>query len=116
MQSNIEKIIESWLIQKNIKYIKQYKFEDCKYLRCLPFDFYLEEWGLIEVDGVGHYEITRFNGIDEDRAKDIFEKTKIRDTIKTQYCKDNNIKLLRIPYWDIENKNYKKILSLLFVH
>ena len=30
-----------------------------------------------------------------------------------KYCKDNNIKLLRIPYYDIENsENYKEILSL----
>ena len=25
------------------------------------------------------------------------------DTIKTKYCEDNNIKLIRIPYWEFDN-------------
>ena len=33
---------------------------------------------------------------------DGFIDTKIRDTIKTIYCKENNIKLIRIPYWDFD--------------
>ena len=28
---------------------------------------------------------------------------------KTQYCNDNNIKLIRIPYWDFNN--IEKILK-----
>lgn len=37
---------------------------------------------------------------------------KERDTIKTNYCKKNNISLLRIPYWEIENNSFKnKIIS-----
>ena len=31
------------------------------------------------------------------------EETQIRDTIKAQYCKDNNIKLIRIPYFEFNN-------------
>ena len=27
------------------------------------------------------------------------------DNIKSQYCKDNNIKLIRIPYWEYDNIN-----------
>ena len=26
-----------------------------------------------------------------------------RDKIKTEYCKNNNIKLLRIPYWESDS-------------
>ena len=40
---------------------------------------------------------------------DEFVNSKIRDTIKTKYCKDNNIKLIRIPYWDFNN--IEKILK-----
>ena len=46
------------------------------------------------------YAATEITGLDE------FIKIKIRDTIKNEYCKNNNIKLIRIPYWkinDIEN-------------
>ena len=25
------------------------------------------------------------------------------DNIKTQYCQQNNIKLIRIPYWEFKN-------------
>ena len=34
---------------------------------------------------------------------DGFIGTKIRDTIKNKYCKDNDIKLIRIPYLEINN-------------
>ena len=34
---------------------------------------------------------------------------KTRDEIKTIYCKNNNIKLLRIPYFEL--KNIEEIIS-----
>ena len=113
IQSNIEKKVENWLNGNKIQYIKQYKFKNCRNKKPLPFDFYIRNIGVIEVDGIGHYEPTRFRGMSLDEAKKDFEDTKTRDNIKTKYCKDNNIKLLRIPYYDIENsENYKEILSL----
>ena len=33
----------------------------------------------------------------------------IRDTIKNDYCKKNNINLIRIPYWEFDN--IEKILN-----
>ena len=36
---------------------------------------------------------------------------KIRDEIKNNFCKNNNIKLLRIPYYYFNNEEYKNILS-----
>jgi hypothetical protein len=35
----------------------------------------------------------------------------IKDNIKTQYCLEHNIKLLRIPYYD-----YKKIEDILLAN
>lgn len=29
------------------------------------------------------------------------------------YCKNNNIKLIKIPYWDIKNDKYKEIINTL---
>ena len=43
-----------------------------------------------------------------------FELRKIKDNIKTNYCLDNNIKLLRINYLEI-NK-IVDIISALFIH
>ena len=31
------------------------------------------------------------------------KETQIRDRIKNKYCKDNNIKLIRIPYFEFDN-------------
>ena len=87
----------------NIKYIEQYKFDDCIYKDKLIFDFYIPSLNTcIEYDGEGHYKPFRFNKDKETMQKKL-EETQIRDAIKTQYCKDNNIKLIRIPYFEFDN-------------
>ena len=50
---------------------------------------------LIEYDGIGHYKSQTNWGGDLGLAKQ-----KERDEIKNRFCKENKIKLLRIPYWD----------------
>ncbi len=106
--------VENWLKKNNIEYISQYKFLDCcgktrrKYL--LPFDFYLPDKNiLIEYDGEQHFSPARWWGISKEKADILFEKVKIRDKIKTEYCKNNNIMLLRIPY--IKINDIDKILE-----
>ena len=68
------------------------------------FDFYLPKYNLfIEYDGEQHYKpVMYFNQTDEE-AVQCFEETKKRDKIKDCYCVENNINLLRIPYWEKEN-------------
>lgn len=112
-KSNNEKVVENWFNMNSINYINQYSFDDClsNNNRRLYFDFYLEGIGLLEVDGEGHFMPVRFNGMDISIAEKNFESSKKRDLIKNEYCKRNNIKLLRISYIDINNGNYKKILS-----
>ena len=44
-----------------------------------------------------------------EKAKENLLITQKHDAIKTQYCKDNNIPLIRVPYW--ENKNLYNFLS-----
>ena len=62
------------------------------------FDFYIPKSNIcIEYDGMQHYQpIEHFGG--EERQKE----DNIRDNIKTEYCKNNNIKLIRISYLDFE--------------
>lgn len=101
--SSKEFIISQKLETLNIKHIEQYKFDDCIYKDKLIFDFYIPSLNTcIEYDGEGHYEPFRFSKNKEAMQKKL-EETKIRDTIKTQYCKDNNIKLIRIPYFEFDN-------------
>lgn len=98
-----EKEIIKYFRNNNIPYEYQYRFEDCKDKRTLPFDFYLPQFNLaIEYDGQLHYESARYIK-DEDIMNIKLQKQQEHDTIKTQYCKDNNIKLLRIPYWEFDN-------------
>jgi hypothetical protein len=54
------------------------------------------------------YKWLRFFGNDED-AKHVHERTKEHDKIKNRYCEENNINLLRIPYW--ETKNIETIIN-----
>ena len=48
---------------------------------------------LIEYDGIQHFKPGMFNGTEED-----FVNTQIRDKQKNEYCKENGIPLIRIPY------------------
>lgn len=101
-ESKGEKEVEKFLNKYNMNFKSQYKFNDCKWYKALPFDFYLPQYNIaIEYDGEFHYKmIMKF---------DEFVNQKIRDTIKTKYCEDNNIKLIRIPYWDFDR--IEEILS-----
>lgn len=94
-----EEKIAKFLKENDIEFIRGYRFKDCKFKRQLPFDFYLPKYKLlIEYDGIQHFEYKHhFGGIDG------FVDRKIRDTIKNIYCKENNIKLIRIPYWEFDN-------------
>lgn len=91
--------IRNFLDNNKIYYKQEYKFKDCKFYKELPFDFYLYDYDIcIEFDGIQHFEIIKhFGGLDD------FIGRIIRDTIKNKYCEDNNIKLIRIPYWEIDN-------------
>lgn len=98
-QSKGEYNIEKYLINNDISYKTQYMFDDCKNESYLRFDFAIFNKNedlqyLIEFDGVQHYKpYEHFGG--EKR----FERQKMNDSIKNEYCKKNNIKLIRIPYW-----------------
>lgn len=103
LQSGGEKIIKDILCSMNIKYEIQKKFDNCKYIRKLPFDFYIPEYNaLIEYDGRHHYLLVEFFG----GIKNL-KQTKQRDQIKNDFANKNNMPLLRIPYTNfnsIENE------------
>ena len=100
-----ELFISNFLDKKKIHYMREKKFDGCVYERSLSFDFFLPQYNMcIEYDGKQHYESIEYFGGD-----DAFIIRKKRDKIKTKYCKDNNIILIRIPYW--EYKNIELLLS-----
>ena len=103
-ESSGEKIIIKYLTINNIKYIREKRFINCKYKRTLPFDFYLSEHNIcIEFDGDQHFKSIDFFGGDIE-----FNKLQIKDNIKNEYCKNNNIHLIRF-----NNSNIYQIESIL---
>lgn len=101
-----EKAVMDCLELYNIKYIPQYKFNDLKCVDKLRFDYYLPDYNkVIEYDGIQHFEPTRFNGISYERAKQNLEVTINHDTIKNNYCRENGIPILRIPFFKYNEIN-----------
>lgn len=99
--SSYEHIVCSFLIDKNIRFETQKTFKDLKYKGLLKFDFYLPDYNIcIEVDGGQHYNPVELWGGEEN-----LKIIKIRDSLKNEYCKNNNIKLIRIPYWKLRTLN-----------
>ena len=93
--------IDKLLTDKNIEHQKEFPvfIDGIRY----RFDFYLPKYNLfIEYDGEQHYKPVKF-GNDLEEAKINLQKTQSHDKIKNEYCKNNNINLLRIPYWEKEN-------------
>lgn len=97
-ESHGERTIALWLENNNITYSRQKIFDGCKDKKYLPFDFYLTDYNIaIEYDGEQHYRpVAFFGGIDG------FNIRKRHDKIKTTYCADNDIRLLRVPFY-LEN-------------
>lgn len=100
----------SFLENYCIPYEYQKRFEDCVSIKPLPFDFFVQGVA-IEYDGHQHFETVDYFGGEKE-----FEATQRRDAIKTQYCADNGIHLIRIPYWEFDNIDAiltEKLLPLL---
>lgn len=102
---NIERILK----ENNINYIKQFNFDFDKRKK---YDFAIlnnnnQIIRLIEFDGKQH-----FNKDGELWFKsDSFEIRQSRDKIKNNYAKENNIPLVRIPYWERNNITLDIILG-----
>lgn len=98
-----EKIIKL-LIANKIKFQSQKTFEDCKFIDTnakAKFDFYLPDYNcLIEFDGIQHFYAQETSKI---FTKEKLKRTQEHDAFKNQYCLNNNIILIRIPYTHFDN-------------
>ena len=93
-----QKIIEL-LNKANIQFETEKTFPSCRFQdsNCLArFDFYVENKYIIEYDGIQHSVSS--TGMGKWNDKDTVEKIQYRDQVKNQWCKENNIPLIRIPY------------------
>ena len=102
--SNSERSLLNALDTLNINYKHQHTIKECRRVNVLKFDaFDLDNNIAFEYNGEQHYYPVDFAGQGEEWAKRQFELCKERDKIKLQYCKDNNIKMVIIPYWEKDN-------------
>lgn len=94
IKSHGESDIMKWLKNNDYKYEYQKTFVNCKNKQPLPFDFYIPSIKMaIEYDGEQHFKPIDYFGGDKE-----FKKRIKNDKIKNQYCDDNDIFLVRIPY------------------
>ena len=99
-----EYAIKTYLEAHNIQFYMQFRFSDCRTTVPLPFDFYLPNHHIcIEYDGEGHYKPIRRGNISYAQAQELLQSIQYRDGIKDNYCNKNNIKLIRMPYWEFNN-------------
>lgn len=82
-----------------LDYRTEHRFEDCRYIIPLPFDFVIFLPGTqkvflaIEFQGRQHYEEIEIWG-----GKEGYEKRLLCDQIKRDWCEKNGVRLLEIPY------------------
>lgn len=106
--SKSEQIIINILNKHGFDYEFHYRFDDCRYILTLEFDFVLfDDDGdilcAIEYDGEQHFMPIDFAGKGEIWALQHLHITQERDKAKTNYCYEKHIPLIRIPYWERKN-------------
>lgn len=103
-------IIEELLNKYNMPFIKEKTFDNCRFPdtnKPARFDYFVNNCFLIEYDGEQHYEERDLNYF-----RDTLEDRQKKDKFKTQWCKNNNIILIRIPYYEIDKIKNMTILDL----
>ena len=100
------KEIEIGNIIEDLGYNYEYQktFKECRDINVLPFDYYLPDINVcVEYQGEQHYRPVNFNGRGKESSVEKLEYTQKHDFIKREYCKQNNIGLIEIPYWEYDN-------------
>lgn len=105
-QTSVTKYVRNYFYNCNV--IEEATFDDCTNPKTnckLKFDIYIPNKNIaIECDGVQHNKKDYyFNNL---AIKSGFTPSYVTDKIKESYCEENNIKLIRIPYSRIINKEY----------
>lgn len=106
-KSKAEEQIDLFLKNKNIKFIREYKFNDCRYKNPLPFDFYIPDKNIvIEYQGIQHFK-------QQGRGHETLQERQLKDQIKRDYCKSNNILEIEINYFDDLKEQLDRLLNII---
>ena len=108
-KSSGELKIENVLKENNINFKQQYQITDFSLYSLFDFAIFDDDNNLIkliEFDGEQHFKpIEHFGGEEK------FKIQQERDERKNKYCEENNLNLLRIPYWDYDKIDLEYLLS-----
>lgn len=97
--SHGERQIDKFLKKLQINFEREKSFPNLRSKKggVLRYDFYLIDLkACIEYDGLHHFK-------DCGKYVDQLQDYQERDAIKNNFCKANNIHLLRIPYWNVND-------------
>lgn len=107
--SSGEILITNLLTENNIQFFTEYAAPGCinnETNAPLRFDFYLPDYNtMIEYDGEQHFIPVKMWGGEEGLIK-----RQQLDNIKNNFCKKNNINLIRIPYTQLKNLEFKDLM------
>lgn len=109
LKSKGEFLISDLLLKQNISFKKQASFPSCVFADTNTrayFDFFVNNQYLIEYDGEQHFSANERGW----NTKENLQKTQQRDAYKNQWCKDNNIPLIRIPYTHLDKLQLEDLL------
>lgn len=93
------------LNQYNISFETEKIFKNCIYNdngRECRFDFYVDNHYIIEYDGIQHFKENSFFTMS-------LKEQQSRDKFKNEWCKKNNIPIIRIPYTQYNKLSYKDL-------
>lgn len=110
-ESKREKLISEILDTYSIDYVREKTFEGCRHRGLLRFDFYIPNLSIaIEYDGEHHFIDYRYT-----QSNNSLSLVQKRDAIKDRYCKENYIKLYRIPYTKTDEEIKEIVLKIINV-
>lgn len=96
-----ERFVYGYLKERNIPFEIEKKFKQFTEVSTFPFDVFLPKYNvIIEIDGLQHFDrnCTLFSGGSS------FDKLIEHCNIKNQFCVENRIAILRIPFKNVSEK------------
>lgn len=101
INSHGEVLVKKILDEYNCKYEFQKKFDKLIGLgnRQLSYDFFVDDYLLIEVQGIQHFKPTTFGGRSKLESIEAFKYQQEHDRLKREFAKESGYELLEIPYF-----------------
>lgn len=99
--------IANLLRLNNISFVSEKEFKDFYYEKSSGkprFDFFIEDKYIIEYDGIQH-----FKEVDFFKTDTLLDR-QIKDNQKNEWCKKNNIPIIRIPYYHLKKIKIEDLL------